>query len=236
MKVLVLLLAIPLVLAGCADAVQATRPPETIDEGKFTAETWISGLAYIDNAFVGCNKLTDGLKLHNGDPEHQTTQKTAIGTDPGETVVDVPLRAPLADNSVASVLELTSDNPTDKLKATGYSIESQTIKIEGFAPAASRTMVLTYKAWNRFLIEYVVVKDVMRGYNLPPEAAKDWVSFAPSVILGPGGATNIPIRFAIPNEYKGKIPLRWEFGIRASDMNQGMVNKGVLCTFLVTMR
>jgi hypothetical protein len=236
MKVLVLLLAIPLVLVGCADAVQATRPAETIDEGKFSAETWISGLAYIDNAFVACNKLTDGLKLHNAEGDRTVTQKTAIGTDPGETVVDVPLRGPLANNSVDSVASLTSDNPADNLKAVGYSLESQTIKIEGFAPAATRTMTLSYGAWNRFAIEYVVVQDVMKGYSLPPDAAKDWVSFAPSVILSPGGTTNIPVRFAIPNEYKGKIPFRWEFGIRASDMNQGMVNKGVLCTFLVTMR
>jgi hypothetical protein len=236
MKALILLLAVQLVLVGCADAVQATRPAETIDEGKFSAETWISGLAYIDNAFVGCNKLTDGLKLHNGDPEHQTTQKTAISTDPGETVVDVPIRAPLADNSVASVLEVKSDNPGDNLVATGYNLDSQTIKIEGFAPATTRTMTLTYEAWNRYLIEYVVVEDVMRGYSLPPEAAKDWVKFSGAVVLSPGSTATIPVRFAIPNEYKGKIPLRWEFGIRASDMNQGMVNKGVLCTFLVTMR
>jgi hypothetical protein len=237
MKALVLVLSAALLLAGCSSANAADLTPKIVTDAASITDTWITSTGIIDNAFPGCNVISSGMKLHNGDGDHETTQKTAIGTDPGETVVDVPLRAPLANNAIESVTLLQSDNPSDVLTVTGYDKDNQTARIEGFAPASKRTVTLTYSAWNRYVLEYYVVTDVMKGYKLPPEAAKDWVSFSNSVVLGPQGTVEIPLRFAIPKDVKAKsLPSKWEFGIRASDTNQGMINKGVLCTFLVTMR
>ena len=253
MKKLVILLSVALV--GCAaptpiyTTVPATTPARTATtkpasmptadvayETRMVNETWLSpGKVQIANLHSG-SQAEWNIRLHNGEDEKTSTQSIQVGTEPNESVVPIKLKSPLANSDISSVVALTSDLREDDLKVDSYNSERQELVISGFASEKTRIITLVYKSWARFAVSYFNPENTSFGFSKAPEKAEDWVIIAdPSPVLAPKETREILITVSIPED-TGKIPEKWEFWIKAYNMNQGQISIELASRWLVAMR
>jgi len=211
-------------------------PSALVDiETKLINNTWISpAKVEIGNYYPGA-RAEWTIRVHNSNEETTQIEKKIVGTEIGETSVDICLKYPLADNDITKVT-VTSDNNNDSLIVAGYAPVDKALNITGFAPDNSRIISIVYKAWTEFKIKFRQPDDTMDGYAKAPSGAQDWIIITDSTpVLCPKETKEILVVLQIP-EGTNVPDKKWEFWTSVSEGGQGTLKTEMCTRWLVNMR
>ena len=216
-------------------ATEATTVPQNTGvEEQIKDQNWISPAKVEIGGYYAGAQAEFAVRIHLG--AHTSQRGWKVTTDPGETKVVFQLTDALYQGKVANVVLLTSDLSGEKLTATAYSEASKELTIEGFQPAATRTLTLQYYSPSAISVYYKLPDHALEGYVSAPDAAKDWVTVAEtSPVLQPWETREVLITLAMP---KGAMveAKKWEFWIAMSVASGGMIQTEMAVRWLVTMK
>jgi hypothetical protein len=248
--ILLVLVVVSVMFTGCATSTSITPLPtpslpeatKTVEpsaiadvETKLMNNTWISpAKVEIGNYYPGA-RAEWTIRVHNSNEETTQIEKKMVGIFENETLVDIYLKYPLADNDITKVT-VTSDNNKDSLVVNGYLSLNKVLTISGFEPSESRIISIVYKAWTEFKISYRIPDNTMNGYAKAPPNAQDWVIIADSTtVFRPKETKEILVVLQIP---EGTVVLdkQWEFWTSVSEGGQGTVQTEMCTRWLVKMR
>jgi len=244
------LVVVSLLLAGCVSAspiipvptptktetTKTIEPSAIVDvETKMMNDTWISPAKIeIGNYYPGA-RAEWYIRVHNSNDETTQIEKKSVGTFENETVVDISLKFPLADNDITKVT-VASDNNKDSLAVASYTPFDKVLKISGFAPSESRIISIVYKAWTEFKISYRIPDSTIKGYVKAPSQAQDWVIITDSTpVFRPKETKEILVVLQIPED-TNVVDKQWEFWTSVSEGGQGTVQTEMCTRWLVKMR
>jgi len=223
---IVLFLAASLFLTSCGTKdVPEYAPPED--------STWISpGKVNIGNFFPGATAEFP-LTIHNGNDQKllETRQTFSVTTFINETIVDFTLHRPLYECDIRHI-SLTSDNGSDKLKATSCTADGLTITIEGFVPDDTRLLDINYKGLFLFAVAYRIPGHTAEGFVVAPDYVADWLTLAEDIaVFNPRETRDILVTITIPDDYNAAtIPDSFEFWVSVIDNSQTGMVRTELCT------
>lgn len=209
--------------------------PESEYEIRLINQTWVSPAEVkIGNLYPGATAEWN-LRIHNGNDASIEEEMYSMITDPEETVVDLNIKSPLANEDINKVV-IISDNKKDNLVIISYNSNDRSLKISGFQPQAKRILTVKYKSWTGFFVEYLVSDEKRPGYALAPIEAKDWVIIEDSTpVLAPKETKEVLISISIPNDAVVKDN-KWEFWTVAGERSGGTVQIQMATRWLVEMR
>lgn len=247
---LLVVVVVSLLVTGCAsmETIKPIATPITIEtpqsiepivsadvETHLMNNTWISPAKIeIGNYYSGA-RAEWYIRVHNSNDEATQIEKKSVGTFANETVVDIALKFPLADNDITKAT-VTSDNNKDSLAVTNYKSIDKVLTITGFTPSESRIISIVYKAWTEFKISYRIPDSTMSGYVKAPSNAQDWVIIADTTpVFRPKETKEILVVLQIP-EGVTVLDKQWEFWTSVSEGGQGTVQTEMCQRVCIKMR
>ncbi len=228
MQALKLLPVVALVFVfGCAAPSWATTPTDT----PIPLEPTVSGPPSTPPQFVNWlspSKVTISdfrpgamaeypITFHNA--KLTTTDRKQVTTGENETVAGIPLNsAGLYLSDIASVIGLTSNNPEDDVRVTGYDERTNSLVIIGFAAKSTRILTVTYKPMTAYSV-YARLPDTVA----PTESmkmAREWVLVAnPTLVMAPLDTVEDTVTVSMPSDAVAPDKT-WEFWVGVSEVKQ----------------
>jgi len=154
----------------------------------------------------------------------EVTENKIITTEIGEERVAVPIHQKLYQGSITNVISITSNNPMDKLVVAGYDETHNLLIVNGFIPATTRIVGITYKPYLSFYLSLETQGRTLGDYI---EGDKAWGSIDNPVIeVAPESYAPIYWRIKIPKDAKN-IPDKWLVWVHAvvgEPLNKGTIN------------
>jgi hypothetical protein len=225
-RLIIGILLILLVLAGCSEPMQPVTSALPADWSPPEEEMWISpGKVEIGNFYPGATAEWE-ITIHNGDSV--VDEIKSITTEKNETEADIPVNHEPA--GLDGIVILSSIDETLTAVSTGKS----SIKIKGFTPDINRTVKITYP----YMAEYQLTTRIPTdGVNIA--GYESWIEIEnPAPVLKPMESIKVLVSLKIPKNTELPDDLeKWEFWVVAAEKGStSLIQTELASRWLVEMR